>query len=551
MWSRSQTPEESTSRLALPPPPAFFQKPPAPHYSTNLTINVPEHNNSDDDSFLSDRSSLYAHGHRLDAPIRLSLPLSPRATFERLTQLPTPVLNNGLFSSFGSHLPPHESIEILKRGSMARTELPVRIVSDYRPANVLGRKNSLLDLASESPSKRLVSNPQPRREISPNIPSPPLDAEPAPQHRYFAAQTGRTYRYVEQIGTGNFSTVVLAHDPERDQDIAVKVISVPLNKEAVHNFTAFITRELNILHQIDHPCIVKLVDYTVSLPVLAREVEDALFFESDNDHDNFLPPSEPVDYALLSQNSDQLLFLNYCLGRNLLQFLMAHYKMQKRESTYWAVIQRCVAEILLAVGYLHSKRIIHRDIKLENVLLTGSLDELYNQVAQKSPQAFANLTDFGLSKKLRHPDDMLHTRCGSQDYILPEILLGVKYDGRLTDAWLLGVLVYALLENRLPFDLPPLDAAAAAASGISPLVLQRRRLRKNNAAHRIAMVDWEWFVVHDVVAGGDEATKKAVGQLMRLVEVFLVRKDRRLTVQAALESPEFAWVHETPVTTVT
>jgi protein-serine/threonine kinase len=69
----------------------------------------------------------------------------------------------------------------------------------------------------------------------------------------------------------------------------------------------------------------------------------------------------------------------------------------------------------------------------------------------------------------------LTTRCGSTDYAAPEIMLGQPYDGRKTDAWALGVILYCLLESRLPFDPPP----------------EARRAGK--VAHRIAMGQWKWY----------------------------------------------------------
>lgn len=69
---------------------------------------------------------------------------------------------------------------------------------------------------------------------------------------------------------------------------------------------------------------------------------------------------------------------------------------------------------------------------------------------------------------------MLETRCGSEDYAAPEIILGQQYDGRATDSWALGVLLYALLENRLPFDDLP------------------NARKGSHKAHRIARADWVW-----------------------------------------------------------
>lgn len=73
---------------------------------------------------------------------------------------------------------------------------------------------------------------------------------------------------------------------------------------------------------------------------------------------------------------------------------------------------------------------------------------------QTLDRAVVILTDMGLSRRIPEPPEspLLTTRCGSEDYAAPEILMGQPYDGHQTDAWALGVVLYALMEGRLPFD---------------------------------------------------------------------------------------------------
>ncbi|KAF9180574.1 hypothetical protein BGZ50_006133 [Haplosporangium sp. Z 11] len=65
------------------------------------------------------------------------------------------------------------------------------------------------------------------------------------------------------------------------------------------------------------------------------------------------------------------------------------------------------------------------------------------------------LTDFGLAKVIEQDAPLLTTRCGSEDYAAPEIILGQPYDGREADIWSLGVVLYALLVGFLPFNMRP------------------------------------------------------------------------------------------------
>lgn len=80
------------------------------------------------------------------------------------------------------------------------------------------------------------------------------------------------------------------------------------------------------------------------------------------------------------------------------------------------------------------------------------------------------------------------------DYAAPEVLLGQPYDGRATDAWALGVLLYALMEGRLPFDAIP----------------RGKRRGPNNVKHRIARCDWLWCEYGDDYGDWSESAPRAL-----------------------------------------
>ena len=133
------------------------------------------------------------------------------------------------------------------------------------------------------------------------------------------------------------------------------------------------------------------------------------------------------------------------------------------------------------------------------------------------------LTDLGLSRRVDFANDpMLTTRCGSEDYAAPELLMGQPYDGRQTDAWALGVLLYALLEGRLPFDPPP-------GSG---------NKMRSQTAHRIARCEWKWFSLNGD-GGGAYNTELEGGK--EIANGLLKRVNKRLGLD---EIEGYAWVKE-------
>lgn len=221
-----------------------------------------------------------------------------------------------------------------------------------------------------------------------------------------------------------------------------------------------------------------------------------------------------------------LLVMNFCPGGDLFDVASNQTNVLTPP-----LIRRIFSELVSAVRYLHQKYIVHRDIKLENVLLTIPV-QVHPDVLdwQTLDRAVVTLTDLGLSRQIPLPPEspLLETRCGSEDYAAPEILMGQPYDGRQTDAWALGVLLYALMEGRLPFDaLPGVRGDPATLKARTP--------------HRIARCEWGWVRYGDEDNEWDPEKGKDLEGARKCVEGLLKRNTRRTPLT---EIREYPWVKE-------
>ncbi|KAL8800634.1 MAG: hypothetical protein Q9182_005047 [Xanthomendoza sp. 2 TL-2023] len=326
--------------------------------------------------------------------------------------------------------------------------------------------------------------------------SPPF--QPQPQALTYNARVLRTgkeksWRAIRQLGKGTFSTVMLAtsedvkHASFDGHSLADETVLDPKSLVAVkiceqgpaggadeQKVELSLKRELEIMKSISHPSLVHLK---------AVSIEDRR----------------------------ALLILNYCPGGDL--FDLASLKLELLVPN---LIQRIFTELVAAVRYLHAQYIVHRDIKLENVLVNISIPDLSSiSDWQTYPHPVVTLTDLGLGRWIPKPPEsaLLNTRCGSEDYAAPEVLMGQEYDGRATDAWALGVLLYAIMEGRLPFD--PVPGAK----------------RKSQTSHRIARCEWNW-VKWGESDGEWDTTKGAMLEGARKIVVgLLARAIRRWSLE--------------------
>ncbi|UZJ52531.1 hypothetical protein CBS101457_001851 [Exobasidium rhododendri] len=136
-------------------------------------------------------------------------------------------------------------------------------------------------------------------------------------------------------------------------------------------------------------------------------------------------------YEVMATESYIWMVTELCPGGELYDYLVERGIIPESEA------RRIFGQLCLAVAYVHDRGIVHRDLKLENVLLDGRCN--------------VKLGDFGFTREFESKK-LMETFCGTTGYAAPEMLAGRKYSGEEVDIWSLGVILYALLCGALPFD---------------------------------------------------------------------------------------------------
>ncbi|XP_064629382.1 serine/threonine-protein kinase par-1-like [Lineus longissimus] len=149
-------------------------------------------------------------------------------------------------------------------------------------------------------------------------------------------------------------------------------------------------------------------------------------------------------YEIMETENCYYLVLELCEGGDLMEHICNKKRLEEKE------VRKYMRQIISAVEYLHRAGILHRDLKVENLLLSQNKD--------------VKIIDFGLSNsvKVTHTndgykfDEFLVTQCGSPAYAAPELLANKKY-GPQVDVWSIGVNMYAMLTGNLPFTVHPFN----------------------------------------------------------------------------------------------
>jgi len=210
-------------------------------------------------------------------------------------------------------------------------------------------------------------------------------------------QVGK-YEIGRTLGEGTFGKVKHAVNVETKEAVAIKV----LDKERIQkqSMGSQIKKEISIMKQLEHPNVVKL-----------KEV--------------------------LASRTKIFIVLELVTGGELFDRIVKSGRLEEGPARSY------FRQLVSGVAYCHSQGVAHRDLKPENLLLDAD--------------GVLKISDFGLSALYDGEDgasrsQMLHTTCGTPNYVAPEVLQNEGYVGRVADCWSIGVILYVLLAGFLPFD---------------------------------------------------------------------------------------------------
>ena len=205
------------------------------------------------------------------------------------------------------------------------------------------------------------------------------------------------YEILEKIGTGGMGNVFKAHDRKLDRIVAIKVLKLEYNED--NNFIRKFKRESLAAASISHPNIVSIYD------VGTEKVED-----------------KEVHYIVME----------YIDGKTLKDLINDEGRLSEKRALNYCI------QIAEALKVAHSKHIVHRDIKSQNIMVTRD-DRI-------------KVTDFGIARVADNTTvTATNAVMGSVHYFSPEQARGAKVDNR-SDIYSLGIVLFEMLTGRLPFD---------------------------------------------------------------------------------------------------
>ena len=205
------------------------------------------------------------------------------------------------------------------------------------------------------------------------------------------------YKYGRLIGQGAFGKVNLGLNILTGRIVAVKSFDKN-NSELTGDNMKKILYETDLMKKLNHPNITKILEM----------FEDEKYF---------------------------MIIMEYINGGNLFSFVKKRRKLSEKTAKF------LFRQIILGIKYIHEQNIVHRDIKLENLLI-----DLNNNV---------KICDFGIGRKIKSKNQLLHDQCGTLMYMAPEILLSSKekgYEPFPVDIWSSGISLYIMLSGTLPFN---------------------------------------------------------------------------------------------------
>ncbi|XAR59378.1 Non-specific serine/threonine protein kinase [Bertholletia excelsa] len=203
------------------------------------------------------------------------------------------------------------------------------------------------------------------------------------------------YELGRTLGEGAFGKVKFGRNVETGDNVAIKIFAK--DKLLKHNMHHQIKREITTMKLIRHPNVIHM-------------------------------------YEVMASKTKIYMVMEFVTGGEFYDKIASEGRMKEDEA------RKYFQQLINAVDYCHSRGVFHRDLKPENLLLDA--------------KGALKVSDFGLSalRQQVREDGLLHTTCGTPNYVAPEVINSKGYDGAKADLWSCGVILFVLMAGYRPFE---------------------------------------------------------------------------------------------------